>query len=62
MERNVGGADRAVRIILGIAILGAGAYYRNWWGLIGLAPLVTGLIGKCGLYRILGINTCKIKK
>jgi hypothetical protein len=31
------------------------------WGLIGIVPLATGLIGICPLYSILGINTCPMK-
>lgn len=62
MERNVGKADRIIRIVLGIAIIAAGVYFKNWWGSVGLIPLITGLVGKCGLYKIFGINTCKIKK
>jgi len=34
---------------------------QTWWGLIGLVPLVTGLIGTCPVYSILGINTCPMK-
>ncbi len=62
MEKNVGGIDRALRIILGIMIIGAGAYYKSWWGLIGLVILLTGILGKCMLYELLGVNTCKVKK
>lgn len=59
MKRNAGTADRIVRIIIGIAALGAGYYFQSWLGLIGLVPLFTGLIGWCALYPMLGINTCK---
>jgi len=62
MEKNVGGIDKVVRIVLGLVIIGLGIYFKNWLGIIGLPLLLTGLIGKCGLYKILGINTCKIKK
>lgn len=59
MKRNAGTADRIVRIIIGIAALGAGYYFQSWLGLIGLVPLFTGLVGWCALYPMLGINTCK---
>ena len=62
MEKNVGGIDKVVRIVLGLVIIGLGIYFKNWLGLIGVVVLLTGLIGWCGLYRLLGINTCKIKK
>lgn len=59
MKRNAGTADRIVRILIGIAALGAGYYFQSWLGLIGLVPLFTGLVGWCALYPMLGINTCK---
>ncbi len=60
MEKNVGGFDKIVRIILGVAIIIAGIVFNSWWGLIGIIPLATGLFGRCCLYCPLGINTCKI--
>ncbi|APO86467.1 MULTISPECIES: DUF2892 domain-containing protein [unclassified Marivivens] len=65
-KRNEGTIDRALRVILGLALIagyfmnGGGAY--SWLYLIGIVPLVTGLIGSCPLYTILGINTCPMKK
>jgi hypothetical protein len=65
-SQNIGKLDRTLRIVLGLVLL-AGffalpqASYR-WVLLIGIVPLVTGLINSCALYSILGINTCKIKK
>jgi len=61
MKKNVGGIDRNLRIIVGLAIIAWGVYARNWWGAIGLIPLMTGLIGWCPPYAILGLNTCKTK-
>jgi len=61
MKANVGGADRAIRIILGLVILALGYFYNSWWGLIGLIPLLTGLFSFCGLYAMFGITTCKMK-
>ncbi|HEX8739269.1 MAG TPA: DUF2892 domain-containing protein [Casimicrobiaceae bacterium] len=62
MAANVGGADRSVRIVAGIVILALffvleGA--ARWWALIGLVPLVTGIVGWCPAYRVLGIRTCR---
>lgn len=59
MDRNEGSLDRSARIIVGLALIGAAATGR-WapWGWIGVAPLVTGVVGFCGLYEVLGINTC----
>lgn len=62
MVKNVGTVDRIVRIVIGLVILGAGFYFKSWFGLIGLILLFTGFIGWCGLYVPFGINTCKVKK
>jgi hypothetical protein len=59
--KNVGGVDRTLRILLGIVIILLGIIYGSWWGLIGLLPLFTGLIGWCPMYLPFGIKTCKIK-
>jgi hypothetical protein len=61
MQKNVGGIDRGIRIVVGIAIIAAGVIYQNWWGALGLIPLATALLGWCPPYAILGINTCKTK-
>jgi len=60
-KKNVGSVDKVIRIVLGIAIIGAGIYYGSWLGAIGVVPLLTGIFGTCGLYSLFGINTCKIK-
>ncbi|HPN38208.1 MAG TPA: DUF2892 domain-containing protein [Melioribacteraceae bacterium] len=62
MEKNVGGIDKIVRIILGVIIILLGIIFNSWWGAIGIIPLLTGLFGRCGLYCPLGINTCNIKE
>ena len=58
MTANVGGIDRIVRIIAGIAIIVLGVVYQSWWGVIGIVPLGTALIGWCPPYALLGISTC----
>jgi hypothetical protein len=55
---NVGRTEALLRVFAGLAILGAGVYFQTWLGLIGLAPLVTGLLKWCPLYRLLGVSTC----
>jgi len=60
--KNVGTIDRTIRIIAGIAIIGAGLYYQNWWGAIGAVPLLTGVMGWCPPYALFGWNTCSTKK
>lgn len=61
MKTNEGMVDRAIRIILGLVLIGL-AVTGRWtpWGWIGVIPLVTGLVGFCGLYQLLGIKTCPV--
>lgn len=65
-KTNVGGIDRTLRILVGLALL-AGFFLNadasmRWLYLVGLIPLVTGLVGTCPIYSILGLNTCPLKK
>jgi len=62
MSTNVGGIDRAFRIIVGLAIVLWGLLYGNFWGLIGLVPLLTGIMQKCPVYILTGFNTCDVKE
>lgn len=63
MPRNEGTLDRALRVILGLILLSLVFIGpQTLWGLIGLVPLATGLIGYCPLYQIIGLNTCPLKK
>jgi len=60
---NEGTIDRVIRVVAGIAIIGWGFASHNWWGAVGAVPLLTGLIGWCPLYALLGFNTgCKTKR
>ncbi|PHR59828.1 MAG: hypothetical protein COA47_08555 [Robiginitomaculum sp.] len=68
LKNNEGGLDRIVRILVGALLVGGvfmgGQFGMGWlnpWGWIGLVPLVTGLIGWCPAYAILGIKTCPMK-
>lgn len=60
--RNEGTADRALRVALGLVLLALAATGRGAWGYLGVVPLLTGLLGSCPLYSIVGINTCSIRK
>jgi len=60
--RNEGTADRALRVALGLALLAVAATGKGVWGYIGVVPLLTGIMGSCPLYSILGINTCSLRK
>ena len=66
MEKNECTSERVVRVIIGIILLYVGAIYMGLSGIlsyivviVGLLLLVTGLIGFCLLYSVLGMNTCK---
>lgn len=62
MKCNVGGMDRALRIIVGLILIGlAFTGTVGNWGYIGVVPLLTGLFGFCGAYTLFGLNSCKIK-
>ncbi len=58
MKRNMGGIDRVIRGLIGIAIIGAGVYFKSWWGAIGVIPLLTAAVGMCPAYLPFGITTC----
>ena len=62
MKPNVGNIDRIIRIIAGLAILGAGYYFKSWWGLVGFGPLLTAVFRFCPAYLPIGLNTCKTKE
>ncbi|PWB51359.1 MAG: DUF2892 domain-containing protein [Nitrosomonadales bacterium] len=59
MGKNVGGIDKIIRIVAGLALIGLTlAGVIGAWGWIGVAPLATGLMGWCPAYSLLGIKTC----
>jgi len=63
MERNEGTIDRAIRVVLGLILLGLWAAdkvpYRTLVLIVGLIALITGLTGFCAIYKLLSISTCK---
>jgi len=61
MKANVGGIDRILRIVVGLALIGWALMGGPVWAWIGAVPLGTGLIGFCPLYPVLGMNTCPMK-
>jgi len=68
MSRNVGGIDRILRIVVGLALIafalgfiGKGSPYA-WLGWIGIVPLATAIFGFCPAYTLLGMNTCPMDK
>jgi uncharacterized membrane protein HdeD (DUF308 family) len=59
MTTNVGTVDRALRIILGLALLSLVFIGpQTLWGLIGLVFIATGVFSFCPAYTLLGMNTC----
>lgn len=62
MSRNVGGIDKMLRILIGIALIVLALTGTiGVWGWIGVLPLATGLFNFCPAYKLIGINTCKVK-
>ncbi len=64
MQKNVGSADKIVRIVLGLGLLSLLFLLEapmKYLGLIGIVPLLTSLMGWCPLYTLLGMNTCRVK-
>ncbi len=61
MKANVGGADKVIRLVLGLVIIAAGFYLKSWWGVVGVVPLLTGFFNFCPLYTLFKIDTAKKK-
>lgn len=62
MPCNEGPIDRIIRIVIGLGIISLAFIGPHTpWAWLGLIPLLTGITGFCGLYALLGINTCKNK-
>jgi len=54
--------ERGVRVVIGLALIGlAVAGKVGAWGYVGIVPVVTGLLGSCPLYTVLGFSTCPLK-
>ncbi|MBX9862363.1 MAG: DUF2892 domain-containing protein [Hyphomicrobium sp.] len=59
MTHNVGTIDRTLRIVLGLGFLSlVFVGPQTLWGLVGLVPLLTGLVKFCPAYSLTGTNTC----
>jgi len=62
MKTNEGTLDRGLRFAVGVGFIGmAAAGIVGPWGYLGVVPLLTGAIGFCPLYALLGINTCRVR-
>jgi hypothetical protein len=62
MKFNVGGIDRVLRILVGLALVAWAVMGGPIWAWIGVVPLATGAIGFCPLYPLLGLSTCPTQK
>jgi hypothetical protein len=68
MNANVGLVDRVARVMIGLVLiafaipLGFPQTGWNWLGWIGVVPVITGLLGTCPLYTVLGLSTCPLKR
>jgi hypothetical protein len=57
-QLNIGNIDRALRIVLGIVLVGLAAQETiGPWGYAGIALLLTGMAAYCPVYRLLAIST-----
>jgi len=65
MKSNVGSVDKAVRILIAIALFSLFFFLEGnlrYLAVIGFIPLLTAFISWCPIYKIFGINTCPLKK
>ena len=62
MPCNIHSVERVLRVVIGTFILSLAFWGPvSAWGYLGLVPLLTGILGYCPPYALLGINTCKVK-
>lgn len=63
MIKNVGSIDRAIRILIGVVLIALAATDRvGLWGwVVGVIAIATGVFSFCGLYAVLGFNTCPMR-
>jgi hypothetical protein len=65
IPRNLATWDRALRVVLGCAMLGYWAFtgFAGYlWPILGVALLANAAMGRCGAYALFGFSTCPIKK
>ncbi len=60
MKTNVGGVDRALRVLIGLGLIAwAGLFQGPVWAYVGVLPLLSGLLRWCPAYSFLGVCTCR---
>lgn len=63
MPKNEGMLDRGLRVAFGLALLAiVFVGPQTPWGWVGVVPLLTGLVGYCPLYALIGLKTCPLSK
>lgn len=63
MTVNEGTLDRAVRVVIGVVLLSlVFVGPQTLWGLVGIVPLLTGIVGFCPAYKLFGLSTCPVEK
>jgi hypothetical protein len=67
LKTNESTLDRALRVAVGLALLGwffvdQGTGFWHYAKLIGIIPLLTGLVGTCPVYSLFGLSTCAMKR
>jgi hypothetical protein len=62
MKKNIHPVERVVRVVIGLGLVSQAFFgMQNLWFLLGIVPLLTGLLGWCPPYQLLGISTCKLE-
>ena len=60
LQSNEHQLDRVLRVLLGLVLLSlVFVGPQTLWGLVGLVPLATGLVGSCPVYSLFGLSTAK---
>ncbi len=63
MQKNIHPYERVARVLIGMVLVTmAFVGPQNPWFLLGAVPMLTGLLGWCPPYQMLGISTCPMKK
>ncbi len=63
MKKNIGKVERIIRVVVGLGILSlAFVGPQSPWAYLGLMPLVTGLVGWCPPYALLGIGSSESER
>ncbi len=62
LPKNEHQIERLLRIVLGVGLLALTVVGpKTLWGLVGVVPLATGLLGSCPLYTLFGFSPCPVK-